>query len=127
MRQEPLPPGVHVALATPLTPDFDIDVESVRYLVDHVIEGGIYGLNVMGSTGEVASLSEPKRRKLVDTVVEANGGRVPVITAVAQNSVEDAAIEIEKLSRQGVRGVLVTARRPTTRSRSPRSRASTGS
>ncbi len=108
MRKEPLPAGVHVALATPLTPDFEIDVEGVRRLVDHVVAGGIYGLNVMGSTGEVASLSEPKRRRLVDAVMEANRGRVPVITAVAQNSLDSAVKEIEALAGQGVGGVLVT-------------------
>lgn len=107
-RKDPLPSGVHVALATPFTPDFDIDVEAVGDLVEHVIEGGIYGLNVMGSTGEVASLSEKKRRKLVSTVMEAVEGRVPVICAVAQNSLEEAIREVRALADQGVQGALVT-------------------
>lgn len=108
MLEQPLPSGVHVALATPLTSDFEIDTEGTRRLVEHVITGGIYGLNVMGSTGEVASLSEPKRRLLVRTVMEVNQGRVPVITALAQNNFEDALREIDSLASQGVRGVLVT-------------------
>lgn len=108
MSREPLPAGVHVALATPLTPEFDIDVEGVHRLVEHVIAGGIYGLNVMGSTGELPSLAEPRRRRLVNAVMEANRGRVPVITALAQNSLEEAAKETEALARQGVLGVLVT-------------------
>ena len=106
--KEPLPSGVHVALATPLTPEYDIDVDAVGDLVEHVIEGGIYGLNVMGSTGEVASLAEPKRRRLVAAVMEAVQGRVPVICAVAQNSFDDAVREIEALASQGVQGALVT-------------------
>lgn len=108
VNKEPLPSGVHVALATPLTPEYDIDVDAVGDLVEHVIEGGIYGLNVMGSTGEVASLSEPKRRRLVAVVMEAVQGRVPVICAVAQNSFDDAVREIEALAGQGVQGALVT-------------------
>jgi dihydrodipicolinate synthase/N-acetylneuraminate lyase len=108
VRKEPLPAGVHVALATPLTPQYDIDVDAVGDLVEHVIDGGIYGLNVMGSTGEVASLSEPRRRKLVATVMEAVQERVPVICAVAQNSFDDAVRELEALASQGVHGALVT-------------------
>lgn len=108
VRKEPLPAGVHVALATPLTPEFDIDQAAVEDLVEHVIEGGIYGLNVMGSTGEVASLSEPKRRKLVAVVMAVVQDRVPVICAVAQNSLDDAIREIEALAAQGVQGALVT-------------------
>lgn len=108
MAREPLPPGVHVALSTPLTPEYDIDVEGTRRLVEHVIAGGIYGLNVLGSTGELPSLAEPKRRQLIDTVMEATQGRVPVITALAQNSLDNAVRETEALAAQGVRGILVT-------------------
>lgn len=109
MREAPLPPGVHVALASPLNPDHDIDIEGTHRLVEHVISGGIHGLNVLGSTGEVASIPTSKRRKLIEAVMDANGGRVPVITAMAQDSIEEASRELEALARQGVRGVLVTA------------------
>ncbi len=108
MHQEPLPPGVHVALATPLTSDFEIDVAGARRLVEHVIEGGIHGLIVLGSTGELPSIPAAKRRKMVQTVLEATAGRVPVITALAQNSFEDAVEEVQALAGQGVRGVLAT-------------------
>ncbi len=108
VNKEPLPPGAHVALATPFTPGLDIDVDAVGDLVNHVVEGGIHGVNVMGSTGEVPSLSEPKRRRLVGVVVDAVDGRVPVICAVAQNSLDEARREIQALAGQGVQGVLVT-------------------
>ncbi len=108
MPNEPLPAGVHVALATPLTPDYKIDVDGVHRLVEYVIRGGINGLNIMGSTGEVASMPESNRRQIVAAVTDAAQGRVPVITALAQNSLEDAVRETEALARQGVRGVLAT-------------------
>jgi 4-hydroxy-tetrahydrodipicolinate synthase len=97
-----------VALASPLTDDFEIDVDGASRLVEHVISGGIHGINVLGSTGEIASLSAAKRRTLIDAVMDATGGRVPVITAMAQDSLEEASRELEALARQGVRGVLVT-------------------
>lgn len=108
MREAPLPPGVHVALASPLTDDHEIDVDGAHRLVEHVISGGIHGINVLGSTGEIASLAASKRRKLIDAVMDATGGRVPVITAMAQDSLEEASRELDVLARQGVRGVLVT-------------------
>ncbi len=107
MAKETLPPGVHVALVTPMTPDADVDVEGARRLVEYVLAGGVHGLNIMGSTGEVASLSEPKRRKVVDTVIQAANGRVPAIAAVCQNTVEDAIKEIKALQSQGLKGALL--------------------
>jgi len=44
--------GVLTALATPFTPDGQIDENALRRLVDRSIDGGVDGVVACGSTGE---------------------------------------------------------------------------
>jgi 4-hydroxy-tetrahydrodipicolinate synthase len=100
--------GVLPALASPLTKEGEVDEAGVRRLVEHVIAGGVHGLLALGSTGETASLDEPSRRALLGAVVEAAGGRVPVICGVAQTHLAAARAEVAAAARLGAIAALVT-------------------
>jgi 4-hydroxy-tetrahydrodipicolinate synthase len=71
--------GVVPPLCTPLTPEGEVDVVSLRALTDHVIRAGVHGVFVLGSSGEAAYLSDVRRRTALAAVVEAAAGRVPVL------------------------------------------------
>lgn len=60
--------GVVPPVCTPLTPDRDVDVPSLIRLVDHLVEGGVDGLFVLGSSSEAAFLTDTQRRLVVETV-----------------------------------------------------------
>ena len=60
-------------------PDGTVDENSLRRLVNYVINNGIHGIWAAGTTGEFASLDEDSRRLVVETVVDEAAGRVPVI------------------------------------------------
>jgi 2-dehydro-3-deoxy-D-pentonate aldolase len=99
--------GVLPALATPLTREGAVDEPGMRRLVEHVLAGGVHGLLALGSTGEVASLDEPARRKVLATVVEAAAGRVPVICGVAQPQLAAARADISLAAELGAAAVLL--------------------
>ncbi|MEP7105336.1 MAG: dihydrodipicolinate synthase family protein [Chloroflexota bacterium] len=99
--------GVLPALITPTTRDGAVDEAGVRRLVEHVLAGGVHGLLPLGSTGETASLDEPRRRRVLGAVVEAAAGRVPVVCGVAQPNLKAAAAELEAAARQGAVAALV--------------------
>jgi len=99
--------GVLVALITPMTQEGRVDEPAVERLVEHVIGGGVHGLLALGSTGETASLDERARRTMLEAVVKAAGGRVPVICGVAQSHLGAARGEVEAASRLGADAVLV--------------------
>lgn len=99
--------GVLVALVSPLDHDGMVDEPAVGRLVEHVLAGGVRGLVPLGSTGETASLDEKARRTLLAAVVEAAGGRAPVICGVAQNQLSSARAEVEAAARLGADAVLV--------------------
>ena len=99
--------GVLPALATPLTRDGAIDEPAMKRLVEHVLAGGVHGLLALGSTGEVASLDEAARRKVLAAVVKAAAGRVPVICGVAQSQLAAARSDVKAALELGAMAVLV--------------------
>lgn len=99
--------GVLVALATPCTRHGAVDGPGVKRLIEHVLAGGVDGVLALGSTGETASLDESSRRALLAAVVDAVGGRVPVICGVAQSHLAAAHAEVEAGARVGAVAALV--------------------
>ena len=75
-------------------------------LVNHLIGAGVHGLAPLGSTGEFAYLSQEQRRRVVDTVILANRGRVPVVAGVASTSTADAVAQTEYMVEAGADGIL---------------------
>jgi nucleoside-diphosphate-sugar epimerase len=82
--------GVFPYLVSPVDSAGRIKTAVLRQLVDHLVRAGVHGLTALGSTGEFAYLSWPQRRQIVETVLEANVGRIPVIAGVAATATADA-------------------------------------
>jgi 4-hydroxy-tetrahydrodipicolinate synthase len=81
--------GVLTALVTPLR-DGGIDEPALRGLVERQIDAGIDGLVPCGSTGESATLSHAEHRRVVEIVVQATRGRVPVVAGTGSNNTQEA-------------------------------------
>src|ERR671938_1629109 len=64
--------------------------QALRALVEHLIASGVHGLSPLGSTGEFAYLTFEQRQEIVRIVVDASGGRVPVVPGVAAFATADA-------------------------------------
>ena len=102
--------GSHTVLATPFTADGSgIDTDALRHLVDWQIESGSHGLIPLGSTGEFLSVSEAERTQVVETIVEAANGRVPVLIGTADEWTDKAvrfSLEAEAIGADGLDGNL---------------------
>ncbi|MHC4498966.1 MAG: 4-hydroxy-tetrahydrodipicolinate synthase [Planctomycetota bacterium] len=81
--------GAFVALVTPFQ-DGEIDFRTLDELVDFQLESGIDGLVPVGTTGECPTLSHEEQRKVIERVVKAVGGQVPVIAGAGSNSTAEA-------------------------------------
>jgi 4-hydroxy-tetrahydrodipicolinate synthase len=81
--------GVLTALVTPFR-DGEIDETALRALVERQIAAGIDGLVPCGSTGESATLSHAEHRRVVEIVVHATRGRVPVVAGTGSNNTREA-------------------------------------
>lgn len=98
--------GIHTALITPFR-DGGVDEEALRALVDRQIEAGIDGLVPCGSTGESATLSHDEHNRVVEIVVEAAAGRVPVIAGTGSNSTREAIELTQHAKDAGADGALL--------------------
>jgi dihydrodipicolinate synthase/N-acetylneuraminate lyase len=75
-------------------------------LCHDLISAGVHGLTPLGSTGEFAYLNWRQRRRVVEIVVEAAGGRVPVVAGVAATTIADAVFQAREMQALGCDGIL---------------------
>ena len=71
--------GIFPPIATALTEAEDFDEEGMRRLVQYLLEAGVHGLFVLGSTGEFATFTTGERQRIVEIVVGEVSGKVPVL------------------------------------------------
>lgn len=89
--------GTGVALVTPFTEQGNIDVEGLRHLVAHVIEGGVDFLLALGTTAETPTLTDEERAQVVEIITSENAGRLPVMVGVGGNSTQAVIHELKTL------------------------------
>jgi N-acetylneuraminate lyase len=82
--------GLIAATFTPLDDRGAIQLSTIAPMVDFLINSGIQGLYVLGSTGEGVSMTVDERRKVAAAFVEAAAGRIPVIVQVGCESLQQA-------------------------------------
>ncbi|MGD8501631.1 MAG: 4-hydroxy-tetrahydrodipicolinate synthase [Phycisphaerales bacterium] len=81
--------GAMVALVTPFQ-DGEIDFQTLDELVEFQLENSIDGIVPVGTTGESPTLSHEEHKKVIERVVKAVGGQVPVIAGAGSNSTAEA-------------------------------------
>ncbi len=86
--------GAYTAMITPFVRG-GVDAARLQANVKHQIEQGIDGLVPVGTTGESPTLSHEEHRLVIEKVVEAAAGRVPVIAGTGSNATAEA-LELTK-------------------------------
>tara|TARA_R110002020_G_scaffold172741_3_gene363148 strand:+ start:9829 stop:10719 length:891 start_codon:yes stop_codon:yes gene_type:complete len=77
-------------MITPLNSDGSLDAVSVQKLIEHLIDGGVHGIFIHGTTGEFSGLSYSIRRELISLTCEQVAGRVPVLVGITDVSIEES-------------------------------------
>lgn len=88
------------AMVTPFNEKLELDVKRAQELAVRLVEGGSDALVVNGTTGESPTVFYPQKIELFRAVVEAVGGKVPIIANVGDNCTADTvdfARDVEKL------------------------------
>ncbi len=101
--------GIIPPMATPLLDQHTLDSEGINNLVRHVLDGGVHGLFILGTTGEAPSLSYRLRQQLVEQVISQVAGQVPVMVGVSDTSLEEARGFTQKAQQLGADAVVVTS------------------
>jgi len=98
--------GVFPYLVSPLHETGEVHADVLARLCDDLIKAGVHGLTPLGSTGEFAYLNRSQRRRVVEVVVAATDGRVPVVAGVAATTIADAVSQAKAYEGLGCSGIL---------------------
>lgn len=98
--------GTGVAIVTPFKADGSVDFDALRKLVKHLLEGGINYLVVQGTTGEAACLSKEEKKQVLETVVEENKGKLPIIYGHGGNNTKQLADDLTTKDLSGADAIL---------------------
>ncbi len=100
--------GIVPPMVTPFTSADEVDERALRDEVEYLLDCGVDGLCVTGSTGEGAGLTLEESRRAAQIVVDQVRDRCPVISGVIQNSTRVAVDYGRAVKETGIAGLQVT-------------------
>ena len=99
--------GSIVALVTPFHADGSVNFEKLRELVDWHIENKTDAILTLGTTGESSTMTHEEDDAVLQCVIAAAGGRVPVIAGTGSNSTQTMLEKSLRAERLGADGLLL--------------------
>ena len=102
-----VPKGILPAVVTPLTPEGRVSEKGLRKLVNYLIEGGIHGLFVVGTTGEFYGLSLQEKKVVVEIAMDEAKGRVPTMVGTGAITTRECILLNEMAEECGADAVSV--------------------
>lgn len=98
--------GTGVALITPFKKGI-VDFPAIESIIDHVIDGGVEYIVMLGSTGETATLNPEESRNILDCAIAKIAKRVPIVTGnFAGNNTLELVKDIESFDFTGIDAML---------------------
>ncbi|SDE46360.1 4-hydroxy-tetrahydrodipicolinate synthase [Sporomusa acidovorans] len=91
--------GVVPPLITPLDAEEKLDIRALRNLIEYVIDGGVHGIFVLGSTGEFYGLDYADKVRVVETTLEQVNGRVPVYVGASAITTKEC-VKLTRMAKQ---------------------------
>ncbi|MFP5072149.1 dihydrodipicolinate synthase family protein [Pseudonocardia nantongensis] len=101
--------GVVPPVCTPLTPELDVDVASLERLVTFLLDAGVDGLFVLGSSGEAAYLTDRQRATVLEVATAVTAGQVPVLGGAIDMSAHRVLAHARAAQQAGADAVVATA------------------
>lgn len=99
--------GIAPPTVTVFDSEGEIDKEKMERFLQHLIDEGVHGLFVAGSTGEASLMSQEQRKEIIDIGVEVAKGKVPLYAGTGHNSTK-ITIELSKYAEKaGADAVIV--------------------
>jgi 1-pyrroline-4-hydroxy-2-carboxylate deaminase len=99
--------GVFPAITTQLKRDQSLDLEATARHTEVLIQSGVSGLVFLGSLGENQALSAAEKRMVIEAMVEAVNGRIPLLSGVAESSTAAACDYVKEVERLGADGFML--------------------
>ena len=101
--------GTGVALVTPFDNMGAVDYKSLKKLVDYVICKGVDFVLAMGTTSEAATLDKKEKEKVLQTIIDENANRVPLLLGVGGNNTRAVIEDINSRNFDKIDAILSVA------------------
>jgi 4-hydroxy-tetrahydrodipicolinate synthase len=101
--------GTGVAIVTPFKNDSSIDFSALGRVVNHVINGGVNYIVVLGTTGESVTLSKDEKKAVVCYIKEVIDNRVPLVVGIGGNNTHEVIAQVRSTDLAGVDAILSVA------------------
>lgn len=98
--------GTGVALVTPFKDDLTVDHEALKRIVNFNIENGTDYLVISGTTGESVTITKEEKKEIINTVVQTNNGRVPMVLGIGGNNTMQVINEIKSTDLNKMTAIL---------------------
>jgi 4-hydroxy-tetrahydrodipicolinate synthase len=99
--------GVFPAVTTKLAKDGKVDLAATQSSIDRLINNGVSGVIVLPMLGENASLLPTERESVIRAAIEVAAGRVPVLSGLAEITIETAKTHARAYEGFGAQGLMV--------------------
>ncbi len=100
--------GVIAPATTPFDQDGEINLDAAANQVSWLIDNGVHGVAIGGSTGEGHTLEPDEFADLIAAACEAAAGRIPVVAGIITDSTRDAIARAKKIADADVAALQVT-------------------
>jgi dihydrodipicolinate synthase/N-acetylneuraminate lyase len=101
--------GIVPPVPTPFREDGSVDAGAYHRIARHLKEGGANAAFVLGSTGELPSLSRPRRREAIRAAADAFSGQLPLLVGIGDSCLAETLDLAEAAAAAGAAAVVLSA------------------
>jgi 4-hydroxy-tetrahydrodipicolinate synthase len=101
--------GTGVAIVTPFDAKGKVDTGGLRALVKHLHAGKVEYLVALGTTGESVTLSKDEKKLVIETVIKANGNKLPLVIGIGGNNTAEVISSIKNTDLKPFEAILSVA------------------
>lgn len=98
--------GTGVAMITPFNADASIDWDSLKKTIEHLTNGGVEYLVVLGTTGETATLNAHEKQQVLRFVAEHNTANLPLVAGIGGNYTQEVIEGYKNFDLEGYSAIL---------------------
>ena len=98
--------GVGAAMITPFKSDFSCDWDSLRSMLDYVIDGGTDYIVSLGTTAETPTLSPDEKNEVLRLTKEHVAGRMPIVAGAGGNDTRKLIEHLKQMDLEGIEAIL---------------------
>ncbi|MES2680469.1 MAG: 4-hydroxy-tetrahydrodipicolinate synthase [Bacteroidota bacterium] len=101
--------GTGVAIVTPFDAKGKVDTAGLTAVVKHLHAGKVDYIVALGTTGESVTLSKDEKKLVIDTVIKANGKKLPLVLGIGGNNTQEVIDTIHKTDLKPFEAILSVA------------------